>query len=427
MKLLDRDTWQEVAQTLGRNKRRSIATAFGVFWGIFMLIILLALSSGFKNGVLQQTRGVSANTVFFWSSPTSKPYAGFKTRRRWSFHLNDLDLIRSRVPGIKSISSVVNTWSWGKDNLSYGGKRSRAAVSGVTPSYFEALPLDLVAGRMLSELDHSEGRKYGLLGKASAERLFGPNPADAIGKVIKANRAYYTVVGVVQSQSSNIQIGSSPDETFFLPFSVLDVAENRGGKIGAVVVVAHDDVDASAVAQEVEGVIKSIKQIAPDDTSAIETFNISEIFRLFSGFNLGIGILVWIVGIGTLLTGVVGISNILLVTVRERTQEIGVRRALGARPRDIIAQLLMESVGLTAISGLLGIVVGVGVSSGLAGALTRSTGGEGGGGFPFHNPEVDLGLVSIALAIIIASGLIAGIIPAIKAVEVKAIEAIREE
>lgn len=426
MRLLDRDLWQEIAETLGRNKRRSIVTAFGVFWGLLMLIVLLSVSSGFKNGIAHMTRGISANSAFIHASRTSKPYAGFKAGRSWRLLISDIDLVRSRVPGIKAIAGSANVWSWGEDNLSYGGKRARANLSGVTYQYFEGITVKLLAGRMLSEVDHREMRKYCLLGKEPAEKLFG-DFSQAIGKVIKAGRAYYTVVGVVDRMSSGVNIGSSPDQSLYLPYEVINVTENKGGSVGGMIVVGHDGVDMDKLIEDISSVLKGLKQIAPEDKKAVDSFNVSQIFRMFSGINIGISILVWIVGIGTLLTGVVGISNILLVTVRERTQEIGVRRALGAKPRDIIGQLLLEGVSLTTIAGLLGLVVGVGISSIIAAATDNLWANNQGSGAPFYNPTVDFGIAILAFVIIVLSGLLAGILPAMRAMEIKAIEAIREE
>lgn len=417
--------WQEVAQTLGRNKKRSAVTAFGVFWGIFMLIILLSVSSGFQNGIAKATQGVAANSGFIWSQTTSLPYAGFKAGRVWELGLRDLRIIQERVPGVQSVSGSARVWSWSNDNLSFEGKRSRATLSGITPGFFVGQPVRLVHGRMLNEVDHREARKYCLVGIKSAERLFGSDTSVGIGRVIKAGRSYYTVVGVVDNMSSGVTLGNQPSRSVYVPYQVINVAENKGGFLDDLQIVVHPGLKVADVISQVERVIRTEKQIAPDDKAAIGSFDISQFFTMFSGINTGINILVWIVGIGTLLTGVVGISNILLVTVRERTQEIGVRRALGAKPRDIISQLLLEAVSLATVAGLLGIVCGVAISS-LFSGTQGSSDGEG-MSIPFHNPSVDFAIVCIALAIIIVSGLIAGIIPAIKAIEVRAIEAIREE
>lgn len=427
MRLLDRDLWQEVSETIGRNKRRSIVTAFGVFWGLLMLIILLSLSSGFKNGIDHMTGDVATNSAFFYASNTSRPYAGFKSGRSWRLQLSDLDIIRRRVPGVKVVAGSANIWSWGKDNLAYGSRRARASLSGVTAQYFEGIVVKLLAGRMFSEVDHREMRKYCLLGKRPAEKLFGGDISRAIGQVIKAGRAYYTVIGVVDRVGS-ATMGSRADESLYLPYEVINITENRGGRLNGMLVVGNDGADMDGLVEEVSSVLKSIKQIAPEDKTAVSSFNISQIFRMFSGINIGINVLVWIVGIGTLLTGVVGISNILLVTVRERTQEIGVRRALGAKPRDIVGQLLLEGVSLTAVAGLLGMVLGVGISSIIA-KMTENmwANNQGGDGIPFYNPTVDFGIALLALFIIILSGLIAGVLPALRAIEIKAIEAIREE
>ncbi len=420
MKLLDRDSWNEALETLGRNRRRSVITAFGVFWGIFMLIILLALSNGFRSGIDKNTRFIAANTTNAWSQNTTKPFAGFKEGRSWEILASDMDQLRARIPEIEVAAGSATVWSWQSKNLSAGDKSTSGSIVGVMPGYFDALRVTLVHGRMLSEADHREARKYCLLGDRSARELFGEDTSAALGKVIKAGRTYYTVVGVVSRIGNMMSIGSSPSTSVYLPYGVVSITENRHGVLDFVCLVLHPDADNKDVQRRVREYFSTKNQLAPDDPSAVSFFDFSEIFGLFRGINLGIDILVWIVGIGTLLTGVVGISNILLVSIRERTQEIGVRRALGARPSDIIGQLLMESLSLTTLSGLLGIVAGVGVVS----MMSNMSFGED---VPFDTPSIHLSIVLVALGVIILSGLLAGVIPAIKATEVRAIEAIREE
>lgn len=425
MKLFDRDLWSEVWETHGRNKRRSIVTALGVFWGIFILIVLLAVSAGFSNGIAYMTRSISSNGAYFWAGRTTLPYEGFGKGRAWRIEHRDLEHIRRAVPELSVIAGSETLYSFGGNNLHYGEKRGEANITGVTEEFFKTLRLVLVSGRMLNLQDHREMRKYCLIGKESARQLFGDDPKAAIGKSIKAENAYYTIVGVVQKTSSQVNIGLDPDRTLWLPYSVMDVMRNLGGRLGSISIDIRPGARNAEVVDQVKRVLKSLHHIAPEDEGAVGAFDVSNIFRLFEGINLGISILVWLVGIGTLLTGVVGISNILLVTVRERTQEIGVRRAIGAKPRDIITQLLLEALSLTLVSGLLGIVLGVGVTSILSGMFTPETMGDS--KMPFVNPMVSLELVTSALVVIVGAGVLAGMLPALKAVEIRAIEAIREE
>lgn len=417
--ILDRDTWREVGETIGRNKRRSIATAFGVFWGIFMLIILLGLSNGFRNGIDQATSSISPNFLVLNSSVTSLPYKGLPRGRDWYIEEQELSYIKQRCPEVAVAAGNRTKWL-GTKGISYGSNGQEGGVLAITPEYFDAIYPKLIAGRMLSALDYAENRKFCLLGLDLAKSFFG-DPTAGLGKTIKANNTYFVVVGIVGKKSRMVQVGINLDRAVVVPIDQLKADTQNPKAIHMVVFTIKEDVDKTLAKERIEQVIKELKLIAPEDKKAVRFFDLDEMLSTFRGINLGITVLVWIVGIGTLLTGVVGISNILLVTVKERTQEIGVRRALGARPTDIIGQLMMESLSLTMLAGLIGIVLGVGVMSLIAQNFTEM------GEFPFVNPVVDLGIVLVALLIIILGGVVAGLIPAIKAVEVKAIEAIREE
>lgn len=427
MKLFDRDLWNEVWETHRRNKKRSIITALGVFWGIFILIILLALSAGFSNGIAYLTRSVSTNGAVFWAQSTTLPYKGFNQGRSWSIESKDLPIIKRALPELTLIVGASSTYGFGDENVVYQDQKTAASIRGITEDYFLANRMSVLSGRLLNLQDHRDLRKYCVLGKKISSRLFGEDHTQAIGKNIKANNAYYTVVGVVQNPSSTVNVGGDPDQSLFLPYSVLNVVENKGGKLDQMVIDIRPGLDNSRVVEQVELLLKGLHQINPKDKGAVGGFDFSKIFKTFESLNLGISILVWLVGIGTLLTGAVGISNILLVTVRERTQEIGVRRALGAKPRSIILQLLLEATSLTTLAGLIGIVLGVGVTSILASFFPAGGMSSEGEAIPFVNPTVDLSIVLLALTIIISAGLLAGLLPALKAVEIKAIEAIREE
>lgn len=432
MRLLDRDTWSEVAETIGRNKRRSIVTAFGVFWGIFMLIVLLSLSSGFSNGINKATASIAENMVFVNARATSKPYKGFPSRRYWGIKQQDIEILRARVPEIKYIAGIKSIWSSSDArNVAYGNKTSGASTMGITEEYFQCTIVKLLAGRMFSSLDHRDQRKYCLLGEHVSKELFGDDPTFAIGKIIKHNNIYYTVIGVIKNISEAINFGPSTSKSVFIPYETLRHISADDNTLSFIQVTCRSLEGTKPMIDKIRGVMSQLHNFSPDDIKALETFDVQDMLKVFFGINYGINVLVWIVGIGTLLTGVVGISNILLVTVRERTQEIGVRRSLGAKPADIIGQLLMESVSLTTLAGLIGIISGVGIMSLVASVVASneaaSAGNDGGSGMPFSDPTINLGILIIALVIIIAGGLISGLIPAMKAVEVKAIEAIREE
>lgn len=420
MILFDRDTWREVAETIGRNKRRSVATAFGVFWGIFMLIILLSLSNGFRNGIDMATKSLAPSLLGIMSDDTSHPYDGLSSGRRWDLTESDLQMLKARIPEIEFTAGSYTIWGGGQKDIVYKGKGARGPLMGITPDYFRCNYVDLVAGRMLSPSDHAEVRKYALLGIDNAISLFS-TAKDALGKQVKCNDTYYTVIGVIKPTSDMVNIGPSMKTALMVPYHTIQNTSTKRGVVGPVFLTFKPGVDRALAKKQIESLLKATHRISPKDKKAISMFDIEELLNVFTSINLGLNILVWIVGIGTLLTGMVGISNILLVTVRERTQEIGVRRALGAKPSNIIMQLLMESLSLTAIAGVLGIVLGVGTMALVAENFKTLS------SMPFVDPTVDLGFVFFALLIIIVSGVLAGLLPALKAIEVKAIEAIREE
>lgn len=417
--IFDRDTWREVGETIGRNKRRSIATAFGVFWGIFMLIVLLSLSSGFRNGIGVATSNIAPNMLIIEQGTTSVPYKGLAKGREWSLQLSDLEYLKAMSSDIDIVAGVRFTWG-GEKSIQYAGNARSGSILGITSNYFDAYYVNLLAGRMLNPIDHLEMRRFCLIGKELAEDLFG-DIQSALGKVIKAKETYLTVVGVVSSRSKMVNIGPNMDRVVAQPLEAMSTSGRKPGEVDMCYVTLHNHVDKAKAKEKIEGVVKELKQISPDDRRAVSFFDLDEMLSIFQKINWGIDALVWIVGIGTLFTGIIGVSNILLVTVRERTQEIGIRRALGAKPSNILMQLLMEALSLTTLSGLLGIVLGVGIMSLVAGAFTSS------GEIPFLNPLVDIEVVLVATIIIIVSGLIAGLIPALKALDVRAIEAIREE
>lgn len=422
-RILDRNTLQEVRHTIGRNKRRSIVTSFGVFWGIFMLVILLSMSTGLQNGIERMTSSIAANMIAIMPSRTTKPYKGFKQGRLWNMTMQDVAEIRARVPEISAISGIMYTYR----AIEYAGKKDDYTITGIKPEHFRITLVDLVAGRMLNEHDGTQQRKVCLLGKKILEETLGVQPQDILGKAVRIDGHSFTVVGVVASKADSFTIGNSPSWSAYVPIQTLSTITGGGMKLHQLLFTTYDVQHNAKAISQVEEILRENNFISPEDTGTPDTFDTQEIIGTFQSINFALQILVWIVGIGTLLTGVVGVSNILLVTVRERTQEIGVRRALGAKPADIIRQLLLESTILTSLAGLTGLVLGVGIMALVASALGSSQGLSDSGALPIVAPIIKLSTAISATLIIIVSGLVAGFIPATKAVEIRAIEAIREE
>lgn len=420
MRFFDRDRWVEIWHTIRSNRRRSLATAFGVFWGIFMLVILTSVGAGFSNGILREVSGIATNSVFYWTNTTSKPYQGFRSGRYWGATTSDLQAVRSQVHEVEYISPVM--WARRTDNnVVFGEKAETFNVVGAEPDYFEINRLNVLQGRSLNAVDNQQQRKVCMIGKEVRDKLFAGT--DPVGQVLRVNGLYYRVIGVVEAKSNNVNIGSSPKSTVYISYSVLQQLENRGNKVYNFAVSAHPTADMKQMFAKIETIIRSRNNIAPDDDKALSKFDISAQFQLMNMIFTGINLLVWIVGIGTLLTGIVGVSNIMLVTVRERTREIGVRRALGAKPRTIIGQILSESLLLTALAGLSGLILGVGVMS-VVDTITAQASSDG---FSFISPLIPFGTAMLSLFIIITGGILGGMLPAYRAIQIKAIDAIRDE
>lgn len=417
--MFDIDRWQEIWMTICRNKTRSFLTGFGVFWGILMLVLLLGSGNGLKNGIMKNVDGFATNSAFFFSERTSEPYKGYKKGRYWQMRNRDLETIRQRVKGVRYLSPMIMQWS-GQNNVVKGTKAGTYNVRGVYSEYFNIETQHILAGRLLNEIDMIEKRKVCLIGSIVREVLFSPNE-DPIGQYIRVNGIYYQVVGVIKPKP-RANIGGRTEESVIIPFKTLQQASNQGDKFWFLCATADDGYPCDKLVEDIKAVLKSQNEISPTDQQAVGSFTIAKQFETFSLLFLGINLVVWAVGIGTLLAGIIGVSNIMMVTVRERTREIGVRRALGAKPFTIISQIMSESLLLTAIAGLLGLSFGVF----LLDVVNRAM-GTGSSDTFFLNPEINIGVAVAATIILLFCGLLAGLIPAWRAMQIKAIDAIREE
>ena len=420
--MFDFDGIHEIWQTITRNKTRSLLTAFGVFWGIFLLVVLTSTGNGFEKGLMMQVEGVTPNTVFFYTSVTSEPYKGYQKGRSWSMQMADIEAIREAFPCVKAISPEASVWSNEDKNVIYGSRGGSFTVKGVMPEYNDIQRSKIMKGRYINPTDIATHRKVCLLGKKVYETMFEKGE-DPIGKMMKINGIYFQVVGVVRSFTENVNINGTIDESVILPFTTMQQVFALGDKINFFAFVADDDTHISDIEEDVKQLIKQRHDIAPTDNEAFESFNLSEIFKAFKGLFFGIHILIWIVGLGTLMSGVIGVSNIMLVTVKERTREIGVRRAIGAKPKDIIGQVLSESLLLTTLAGLVGLCIGVGIMA-IVGSITANMPSDN---MMFQDPNLGFGAAVAATIIVIISGLLAGVLPAWRAIQIKAIDAIREE
>lgn len=421
IRFFDRDNWQEIWVTVTRNKLRSILTGFGVFWGILMLVILVGIGGGFEKGVQKNFSGVASNACFFFTNSTSEAYKGYRKGRSWNVNNRDLQLLREKAKTVDALSPMLFGASADKNTVR-GQKSGSYSVVGVYPANFEIQKQKMLYGRVFNEMDINGYRKTCVIGVEVYQTLFekGENP---LGVYIRVNGIYFQVVGVITPESEDVNMGSNPKETVYVPFSTMQKAFNQGDIVHFLSCTVKKGFPAKMAEEEVKTILKAAHDISPTDEKAIGSFSTEEIFKMFEALFLGVNALIWIVGIGALMSGIIGISNIMLVTVRERTREIGVRRAIGAKPTEIMGQILTESFVLTAIFGLLGMIVGVGILSFADELLSR--------GFVeitlFESLIIPLNIAFIAMTILLISGVIAGLMPAMRALSIKPIDAIRDE
>ena len=423
MKLLDLDKWQEILSILKKNKLRTFFTAFGVFWGIFMLIIMMGSGNGLRNGVMQGMGDMATNSFFMWTQRTTMPYKGFPRGRFYRFRNADTDAIKRDVEGVDLVAPRLQAWGFrgGGSNVIRGERNGAFDIYGDTPDFNKINPMTMVNGRFLNEIDCEEKRKVAVIGERVFEEMFRPDE-DPIGDYLKIQGVYFMVVGVVKSKQSGH--GSERDNrSIFMPFSTLQKTYNYGDMVGWYSITAAPGYKASDVEARTKAFVKERHSIHPDDERAVGSWNMEEEFSKMTGLFAGINGLIWIVGIGTLFAGVVGVSNIMLIVVKERTKEIGIQRALGATPTNVISQIIIESVFLTTLAGYIGLVIGVGFVEGINYMLINS----GADNEMFTNPEIDFNMAMTALVILVIAGALAGLIPAKRAVNIKPIEALRDE
>jgi len=418
MSVVDRDHWLEIYEALRGNKVRTFLTAFGVFWGIFMLMVMLASGNGLWNGVSQGFTGGATNSVYVWSQRTSKPFRGMPTGRSVQLDAGDTAAIREQIPEAEVVCPRNQLGGFqGGNNVTRKTKAGAFSVMGDIPEIVQVQPVDMASGRFLNRIDLDERRKVAVIGPRVREVLFGKNE-NPLDESIRINGVTFRVVGEFKPKRSG---GESNEEaqTIFVPFTAFQSAFHYGDRVGWFALVSKPGTPASVVETKALALLKERHRVAPDDARAFGHYNSEVDYNKISGLFVGIRILVWIVGIGTLAAGVIGVSNIMLVIVRERTNEIGVRRAVGATPFAITAQIIFEALILTTFAGYLGLVAGVGVVELIARAIAAAPSEM------FQNPEVPFESALMTLAILIVCGILAGLIPARRAVKISPVEALR--
>ncbi|MBF1585002.1 MAG: ABC transporter permease [Prevotella sp.] len=412
---LDIDTYKEIFTTLSRNKSRSFLTGFGVFWGVFMLLGLIGGGSGLQQLLSRNFEGFATNSVIIFAQKTTKPYAGFRKGRSWTMNYDDIERLKAQVNGLDIVAPVLARWG---PNATYGDKKYSCNVKGVLPEYQGVETPKLKYGRYINAMDMQQKRKVCVIGKRVYKTLF-PNGDNPLGKLIRVDSIYYRVVGVDYA-SGNISIDGSSEEAIVLPITLMREAYNYGDEVPLICGTAKPGVHVSDIMPKIRRVIAQNHQLDPTDEKGISIFNTEVMFGMVDNLFRGVNFLILLVGIGTILAGAIGVSNIMMVTVKERTNEIGIRRAIGATPRIILGQIITESIVLTISAGMGGLLFAVGILQLAELASTTD-------GIVTTHYQIGFWMALGAVALLSTLGVLAGLAPALRAMAIKPVDAMREE
>ncbi|MCP4442006.1 MAG: ABC transporter permease [Aureispira sp.] len=412
--MFDYDKWQEIFATIRKNKLRTGLTAAGVFWGIFMLIFMMGMGDGLEKGVMKEFGGRSTNSLYVWPERTSIAYKGLPVGRGFGFTVDDINAIDENIDGIEILAPRFMRHNAA---VSYQSKNDKFHVRGEWAGIQKVEALAMQEGRFLNALDEKNKRKVAVLGRIVKETLFGEE--SAIGQFITIDGISFQVVGV-SKYDGEVRRLQEADEVIFTPLSGLMNSFGDGKHISWFVCTAAPSIPVSSIETKVKRLLANRHQVSPEDDQAIGSFNLEREYQRLASLFSSIRIFLWIVGIGTLMAGVVSVSNVMLIAVKDRTREIGVRKALGATPWSIISLILLESVFITTLSGYVGLLLGTAIVA----LINLAVGTEG---EMFNNPEISLGVSLGSLIVLIISGALAGLLPALHAARIKPVEALRSE
>ena len=416
---IDIDSYREILDTLTRNKSRSFLTGFGVFWGVFMLVALIGGGQGLKEMLEKNFEGFAQNTVIVWSQQTSKAYKGFRKGRWWSMDYKDIDRMKQRVPELNVVAPVIFA-PWGKSNTAYyKDQTTTPRIQGCTPEYAKVIAPKLYYGRYINEMDMKEHRKVCVIGKRIYKELFKEG-GDPCGKSIRIDSTYYEVIGVDYASSGGMNINGRAEQKVTLPLTLMQETYNRGKEVDMIVATGREGVVMSKLTDRIRQSVTIGHLVDPTDEQAAMVFNTEVLFQMLDNLFKGVNFLIWLVGLGTLLAGAIGVSNIMMVTVRERTTEIGIRRAIGATPKMILSQIISESIVLTLVAGMSGILFGVLILHMLEMGNTED-------GILTAHFQVGFGTAIVAALMVSAMGVLAGLAPAARAMSIKPVDAMRDE
>lgn len=419
--MFNRDRWSEIMEVLTKNWFRTVLTAFGVFWGILILIILLAAGKGLENGIRSDFDDIATNTMFIWTRSTTRAYKGLPKDRDFNFKLEDVQLLRQNFPQLRFVSARNQLGGFrGNNNVVRGIRTGAYNIYGDYPEFIEQEPMQITSGRFINYNDIDDNRKVAIIGNGVVRELYEAGEA-VLGTYIKINGVNFKVVGTYKKRTSDGD-GEEGQKQIFIPFTAFSQAFNRADNVGWMAITAKDGTSITSLKEDIVSFLKEKHRVHPEDQRAIGYFDLFEQFNRVESLFGAMRFIAFFVGILVLLSGIIGVSNIMLIVVKERTKEIGIRRALGEQPWSIRLQILMESLFLTLISGMAGISVGALFIYGINALLDMN-----GPVDMFMSPSVSLGVVLAALGILIVSGLLAGFIPAQSAIRFKPIDALRAE
>lgn len=408
---LDKDTFREIGDSLVRNKSRSLLTGFGIFWGLFMLLFLVGGGKGLKEMLGRIFEGFASNAIVIFADNTTKAYKGFREDRRWDLDQDDIVRLKTLIPELETATGAVSAWGW---TAVKDVHTSSIIFKGINSDYIKIEAPNLKYGRYITEADVMAERKVCVIGKKVYEELF-PEGGDPCGQAIKAGPVYLRVIGVDFS-AGNININGDASSSVVVPLSYAQKLLNRGKDVDIVCLTAKSGIKSSTLEGRIRHIVARKHSFDPTDKGALIFFYLEQLFNMVDTLFRGVNFLVWLVGLGTLLAGAIGVSNIMMVTVRERTVEIGIRRAIGATPSDILSQIMLESVALTLTAGSFGIVFSVLILN-LVEIITK-------GQAAF---QIDFSTAVLSAVLLAVLGLLAGLAPALRAMKIRPVDAMRDE
>ncbi|MDO4195308.1 MAG: ABC transporter permease [Prevotellaceae bacterium] len=411
---IDIDSYKEILDTITRNKSRSLLTGFGVFWGVFMLVVLIGGGQGVKELLANNFEGFATNTTMVFVQPTTKAYKGFRKGRSWNAEDRDVARIRERMPELEVVTPMV---FGGQATVVYGDRKSSGNIKGLLPEYQKVQAPKIYYGRFINEMDVKASRRVCVLGKKIAKELFGD--IDPCGKRVKVGNIYYQIVGV-DYNNSGINMGGQAEEAITIPFNVCRQIYNFGKYVHTIAMVGRGDVNMKSLEPRIREIIAREHSVDPTDEHAISLFNTQVMFGIMDSLFKGVNFLIWLIGLGTILAGAIGVSNIMMVTVKERTTEIGIRRAIGATPKMILSQIMSESLILTTVAGMSGILFGVSILQMIELANTED-------GILKAHFQIGFWTALAAAALLSVLGMVAGLAPAYRAMAIKPVDAMRDE